>query len=100
MPRKCFHCEYFCLNRRDEKSRNFLVHNQMGGRQPIEDNPFKKMFFDENLQRYCINFYEHGDYYDFYDSRELVSDFWLCLKMFFLHDLILDGFPSSVHLRL
>ena len=45
----------------------------MGGRQPIEDNPLKKMFFDESLQRYCINFYEHGDYYDFYDSQELVD---------------------------
>ena len=70
MPRKCFHCDYFFSNRRDEKSRNFLVHNQMGGRQPIEDNPLKKMFFDENLQRYCINFYEHGDYYDFFMIHE------------------------------
>ena len=42
----------------------------MGGRQPIEDNPLKKMFFDENLQRYCINFYEHGDYYDFFMIHE------------------------------
>ena len=47
----------------------------MGGRQSIEDKPLKKVFFDENLQRYCINFSKHGDYYDFYDSRKLVSDF-------------------------
>ena len=27
------------------------------------------------MQRYCIILSEHGDYYTFYDSRELVSDF-------------------------
>ena len=76
MPRKRFCCNYFCLDRRDKKNHNFVAYYQMGGRQPTEDKPLKKKnFFDENLQRYCINFSEHGDYYDFYDSRELVSDF-------------------------
>ena len=51
------------------------------------------------MERYCINFSEHGDYYDFYDSRELVSDFlmvfenvfvpqpnlrWVCFKCSFI----------------
>ena len=51
----------------------------MEGRQATEDKPLEKTFFDENLQRYCINFSEYGDYYNFYDSPELVSD---CLKVF------------------
>ena len=76
MPRKRFRYDCFCLDRRDKKNHNFVAYYQMGGRQPTEDKPLKKKtFFDENLQRYCINFSEHGDYYDFYDSRELVSDF-------------------------
>ena len=73
----------------------------MGGRQPIEDKPLKKTFFDENLRKYCINFYEHVDYYDFHDSQELVSDFFtvfeLCLFLFC--NSTLDGFPSSVQLQ-
>ena len=75
MLRKCFCFDYFCLNRRDKKNHNFLTHYQVAGRQLIEGKPLKKLFFDGNLQRYCINFSEHGAYYDFYDPRELVSDF-------------------------
>ena len=32
VPRKCFRCDYFCINRRDEKNHNFLTHYQLGGR--------------------------------------------------------------------
>ena len=35
------------------------MHYQRGGRQPIENKPLKKTFFDENLKRYLINFLEH-----------------------------------------
>ena len=75
MSRKCFRCDYFRVNNRDEKTYTFLSHYQQGGRQPIEDKPLKRTFFDENLQRYCIDFSEHSADYNFYDSRELVSDF-------------------------
>ena len=27
------------------------------------------------MQKYCITFHEHGDYYDFYYSQETVSEF-------------------------
>ena len=67
-PRKCFHCNYFCLNKRDEKNHNFLFHYQLGGRQLIEDNPIKIVKYDENLPRFCINLNEHSDFYDFFDS--------------------------------
>ena len=73
--RKCFRCDHFCINRRDEKSHNFLSHYQLGGRQPTEDQPLKKTFFDENLKRYCINFLEHGSFYNFCNSGEVVSEF-------------------------
>ena len=63
----------------------------MGGRQPIEDKPLKKAFFDENLLRYCINCSEHGDYYNFYDSREFVSDFLTVFENVFVPWPNLDG---------
>ena len=75
VPRKCFRCDYFCINRRDEKNHNFLTHYQLGGRRPIEDKSLKKTLFDENLKRYCIIFLEHGTFYNFYSSREAVLEF-------------------------
>ena len=46
VPRKYFRRDHFCINRRDEKTHNFLSHYQLGGRQPTEDKPLKKAFFD------------------------------------------------------
>ena len=74
-PRKCFRCDHFYLNRREEKNLSFLVHYQMVGRQPIEDKPIRKTYLDENLQRFCITCSEHDDHYDFYKSQEVVSEF-------------------------
>ena len=48
VPRKYFCYDYFCINRRDEKNHNFLSHYLLSGRQPIEDKPLGKTFFDEN----------------------------------------------------
>ena len=66
-PKKCFRCEHFCLNRSDEKNHNFLAHYQQGGSRPVEDKPIERRYFDENLQRFCINFSQHGDHYNFSD---------------------------------
>ena len=83
-PRKCFRWEHFCLNRRDEKNHNFLVHYQQGGSRPVEDKPIERKYFDENLQRFCINFSQQGDHYDFFDSQELVSDFLTVFENVFI----------------
>ena len=80
LPRKCFRCEYFCLNRRDEKNHNFVFHYKQGGRQPAEDKPIQRNFFDQNLQRYCINFANHNAHYNCYDSRKIVSDFLIVFE--------------------
>ena len=101
VPRKYFHCEYFCLNGRDKKKQHtFLSHYQMGGRQPVEDKPLKKTFFDENLQRYCVSFIEHGTHYNFYNSRELVSDFFDFLKICLFQELTLGRSASNVPLEM
>ena len=44
VPRKCFWCSYFCMDRRDEKAHNFISHYQLDGRQPVEDKPLQKPF--------------------------------------------------------
>ena len=82
--RKCFHCDYFCINRKDKTDHNFLSHYQLGGRHPTEDKPLKKTFFDENLKRYCINFFEHGSFYNFYNSREVGSEFFTVFENNFM----------------
>ena len=40
--RKCFRCDHFCINRRDEKNHIFLLHYQSCGREPAEEKPLKK----------------------------------------------------------
>ena len=75
IPRKCFHCDHFCINRRNEKNHNFLSQHQLGGRQPTEEKPRKKTFLDENFKSYCVNFLEHWSFYNFYNSREVVLEF-------------------------
>ena len=102
-PRKCFRCSCFCMNRRDEKNHNFISHYQLCGRQPAEDKPLQKTFFDQNLQRYCIDFAEHNTHYNFHDSRELVSDFLIAFENMFVPRADFNMFvprASSVPLRL
>lgn len=83
-PRKCFRCDHFPFNGRDEKTHNFLSHYQQGGRRCIEDNPLNRIYFDENLQKYRISFSEHGKHYDFYDSREIVTEFLTAFENYFI----------------
>ena len=40
-----------CINRRDTRNHNFLSHYQLGGRQPTENKPLKKTYFDENFKK-------------------------------------------------
>ena len=51
-PRKCFWCQHFCFNRRDENNHNFPLHYQLRGRLPVEDKSMKKTFVDEILQKF------------------------------------------------
>ena len=73
--RKCFRCEHFCSTRRDEKMDNFVPHYQQCGRLPTEDKSLKKIYFDKTLQRYCTTLDKHSNYYDFFDSGEIVLEF-------------------------
>ena len=74
------------------------MHYQMGGSQPIEDKPIRKTYLNENLQWFCITFSKHGNNYDLYDSREIVSEFFSVFENVFVPQTTLDGSTSSVHL--
>ena len=44
----------------------------------------KKTYFDENLQKFCINFDEHGRHYHFFNAREVVSEFLTVFENIFI----------------
>ena len=77
-PRKCFHWKHFCLKRRDEKNHNLLAHC------PVGENSIERRYFDEKLQRFCINISQHGDHYNFSDSQGLASDFLTVFENVFI----------------
>lgn len=58
---------------REEKVHKFLKNHQQGGRLPCKGKPIKKTFLDSDLQKYCITFSKHGDYYNY--SKESTSEF-------------------------
>lgn len=59
-----------------KNKKNFLGHYQQGGSQPVEDKLIERRYFDETLQRLCINISQCGDHYKFSDSQSLVFDFF------------------------
>ena len=98
VPRKWFHCDYICLNRRDEKNHNFLTHYQMGGRQSIEDKPLKKHFLIKIWKDTALIFLNMVTIMIFMTHQNYFLIFWWCLKMSLFHSPFLGGFASSVHL--
>ena len=68
-----------------------IFYYQEDGRQPIENKPIKIVKFDENLQQFCVNFNQRSDYYDFFYSRSIVSDF---LTVFVNNFVQRNGFVS------
>ena len=85
MPRKCFRCHHFCFGRRDKKKSQLYFSIPI--RLPTEDKPMKKTYFDENFQKFCINFDEHGRHYNFFDAREVVSEFLNVFENMFIRRL-------------
>ena len=55
------------------KNRNFLNHIQLGG-QRRQNRPINILRCDI-FTTYIINFEQHSDYYDFFNSEQLVDDF-------------------------
>ena len=60
-PRQCFHCDYFYLNRRNEKNYNFLEHYQQGSSHPVKDKPIKKIILIK-FAEVLYKFSQHSDH--------------------------------------
>ena len=84
LSKKCFRRDYFCPKGRDEKVHNFLEHYQHGGTLLSEDKPMKITYFDRDLQKYCITFSEDAEFLDFYDPREVISQFVMVFEQNFV----------------
>ena len=44
----------------------------------------KKTYFDENSLKFCIDFDEHGIHYNFFDAREVVSEYLTVFENMFI----------------
>ena len=63
------------MTEREEQIHNFLNHYQQGDRLVTEFKPMTEIRYDENLEKYSINIDEHGKYYNFENSGELINEF-------------------------
>ena len=70
-----FNCnETFCRCR-ELKNHNFLKHYQTGGRRPIENRPINVFRRENFLTIFSINFVQHSNFYNFFNSEETVDNF-------------------------
>ena len=79
-----FDVNIFVLIEEVQKNRNFISRYQLDGRLPTEDKPMKKTYFDENLQKFCIDFDQHGIHYNFFDAQKVVSEFLTAFENMFI----------------
>ena len=83
-PRKYFRCDCFCYIGRDEKTHNCFEHFQSRGNLPSEDKTMKITYFYRDLQKYCITFSKYGNFFDFYDPPEVISEFLMLFEQNFV----------------
>ena len=82
VPRKCFRCDYFYINRRNEKNYNFLMHYQLSGRQPIEDNPLKKNILWWKSKKVLYKFFRAWNFFIIFIIPERqCQNIWWFLKI-------------------
>ena len=53
--------------------RRYIIFCSTNSRLPAEDKPLKKTIFNVNLQKHCINFADHCNFYNFYNSHVIIS---------------------------
>ena len=71
---KLFLLQTFLPEQKRWKKPQLSCYYQQGGSRPVEDKPIERRYFDENLDRFCINFSKHVNY-NFPDSQGLISNF-------------------------
>ena len=93
--RKCFRCDTYCVTEREDTIHSFLSHYQHSGSRPTEFKPISnnlQLIFarngrtknDANLEKYFIDFKQHGRYYDLENSREIIEEFMTVFEQNFV----------------
>ena len=80
--RKCFRCESFLVNEKQERKHNSLRHLQQGGAIPIENLPLLRES-SGTIIRFSINYERHKDYYNFEKPSELIENFFFVIDLRF-----------------
>ena len=73
--KKCYRCNKSFHSCRDLKNYKFLSHYQLGDQLPVENNPINILKRCNFLTTFPINFDQHQDFYNFFDSEKLVDEF-------------------------
>ena len=72
--KRCVRCEEFLTTDKHKSVHNFLKHYDEGKNIPFEDKPIDILRFN-GLTIYSVEFQEHKDFYNLFNSVEVVDDF-------------------------
>ena len=78
-PGKCLHCVDFICTSKVEKVHNVLKHYPQEKSIAFEVKP-RNIYTNGGAKIYEINSTEHGDYYDFKDSDDIIDKFLLTFR--------------------
>ena len=82
--KKCYRRKQIFHRCRKLKNHYFLSHYQFGGQLPVESKAANILRRSNFLMTFSINFDQHQDFYNFYDSEKLVDDFLSVVELKFL----------------
>ena len=72
--KRCVRCDEFLTTDKYKSVHNFLQHYDEGKNIPFEDKPIDILRFT-GLTIYFVEFQKHKDFYNFFNSEELVDNF-------------------------
>ena len=72
--KRCVRCDEFLTTDKHKSVHNFLQHYDEGKNIPFEDKPIDILRFN-GLTIYSVEFQKHKDFYNFFNSEEVVDDF-------------------------
>ena len=78
--KKCLRCDDFIYDKKAKVEHDFLNHYSDDKEQPFESKPLDITKLKDQITTYSINFNNHKDSYNFFNSEKFVTDFLLNYK--------------------
>ena len=78
--KKCLRCNDFIYDKKAKVGHDFLNHFIEGKEQPFENKPLDIKTMRDKITIYSIEFTQHKESYNFFDSEKCVTDFLLNWK--------------------